>query len=66
MTPPSAFVPTKAAATTLGIHPETLRDWSRRGLYDLPAPIRMGSRLLWDVAELYAWIEHRKRRSFAS
>ncbi|MEC4842632.1 helix-turn-helix transcriptional regulator [Mycobacteroides chelonae] len=62
----SGFVPTKTAAKILNVHPETLRDWSRRGLYNLPAPIRMGSRLLWDVAELYAWIESRKRQPVGS
>ncbi|MBE5471605.1 helix-turn-helix transcriptional regulator [Mycobacteroides abscessus] len=59
----SGLASTKVAAEILNIHPETLRDWSRRGLYDLPSPIRMGSRLLWEAAELYAWIEHRRRHA---
>lgn len=60
------LVTSKVAATILGIHPQTLRDWSRRGLYDLPAPTRVGSRLRWDATELRAWAERRKRRPTAS
>ncbi|SKU62611.1 Helix-turn-helix domain [Mycobacteroides abscessus subsp. massiliense] len=60
------FVTTKVAATILDIHPETLRFWSRRGLYDLPAPTRAGSQLRWDATEIRAWAERRKRRLAAS
>lgn len=60
------FVTTSIGAGILGIHPETLRDWSRRGLYDLPAPTRVGSRLRWNAAELRAWAERRKRHLAAS
>ncbi len=59
-------VSTKVAASILKVHPETLRDWSRRGLYELPEPTQVGSRLRWDAAELSAWMERRKRRRVAS
>ena len=35
----ATLVTSKIAAEILGIHPETLRDWSRRGMHDLPTPI---------------------------
>jgi len=57
------LVPTKIAAQILGIHPETLRDWSRRALHGIPTPIRVGGRLRWDVAELLTWIEQQRTAS---
>lgn len=60
------FVTTSVGAEILGIHPETLRYWNRRGLYDLPAPTRAGSQLRWDATELRAWAERRKQRPTAS
>lgn len=62
----ATLVTSKIAAEILGIHPETLRDWSRRGLHDLPTPIQMGGRFRWDATELHAWIERRRRRRAAS
>ena len=59
-------VPTVIAASILNVHPETLRNWSRRGMYELPEPTQVGSRLRWDPAELYAWMERRKRRRVAT
>lgn len=60
------FVTTSVGAEILGIHPETLRYWNRRGLYGLPAPTRAGSQLRWDATELRAWAERRKQRPTAS
>lgn len=59
----NSLVNTKIVATILGVHPETLRDWSRRGLHCLPAPDQMGSRFRWDATELNAWVQGRKRHT---
>jgi predicted DNA-binding transcriptional regulator AlpA len=48
------LVPARAAARIAGISPAT---WSRLRASDkVPAPVRLGGRVLWRVEELRAWI----------
>ncbi|OHU71845.1 hypothetical protein BKG86_02005 [Mycobacteroides chelonae] len=54
------LVTTKVAARILKIHPETLREWNRLGLYELPKPIRVGSRFRWDLEVLRAYVKSRQ------
>lgn len=48
-----AYVDTDTAARWLGIPPQTLRGWARRGKAPL-TPLRHQRRLVWPVAELQA------------
>lgn len=54
------LVTTKVAARILKIHPETLREWVREGRYEIPKPIRVGSRFRWDLDELRAYVKSRQ------
>ncbi|WP_100481415.1 helix-turn-helix transcriptional regulator [Mycobacteroides abscessus] len=54
------LVTTKVAAQILRIHPETLREWVREGRYEIPKPIRVGSRFRWDLEELRAYVKSRQ------
>ncbi|WP_100466043.1 helix-turn-helix transcriptional regulator [Mycobacteroides abscessus] len=54
------LVTTKVAARILRIHPETLREWVREGRYEIPKPIRVGSRFRWDLEELRAYVKSRQ------
>ncbi|WP_255801121.1 helix-turn-helix transcriptional regulator [Mycobacteroides abscessus] len=54
------WVTTKVAARFLGIHEETLREWNRESLYQLPKPSRVGSRFRWDLTKLRAWVESKQ------
>lgn len=51
----TVYVPTAVAAQILSLHPETLRIWHRRKLYNFPKPVRIGGKFRWNVAELTAW-----------
>lgn len=42
---PEALHKTREVAAALGVHPDTLAAWVRRGL--LPAPTRIGGRNFW-------------------
>lgn len=54
------LVTTKVAARILKIHPETLREWVREGRYEIPKPIRVGSRFRWELDELRAYVKSRQ------
>jgi excisionase family DNA binding protein len=49
----------QAAGKLLGISPHTLRSWARRGLV---IPARLGRRVLFDPADLEAFVEANKVR----
>ncbi|CPX73979.1 MerR family transcriptional regulator [Mycobacteroides abscessus] len=59
MSTASLYVPTVVAAQMLGLHPETLRIWNRRGLHNFPKPKRFGSQHRWNVTELQTWAQSR-------
>jgi predicted DNA-binding transcriptional regulator AlpA len=48
-------------AESLGRHPNSIRRMAREGC--LPAPIRINNRLLFDEAELTAWLAAAKKES---
>ena len=56
--PASENLSTVAAAELLGIHPETLRDWARRGIVPIAGRVGTGPRPKYRFrrAELLRWL----------
>jgi DNA-binding transcriptional MerR regulator len=57
------LVTTRQLAETLGITPQTLRKWRWSGFG--PSFIRLGGRVVYDPADVDAWLSARRHRSTA-
>lgn len=52
---------TKSAAEKMQLRPKTLENWRSRGFG--PAFLKLGARVVYDDADLDAWIASRRRTS---
>lgn len=46
-------------AGLLGVHRATVHRWTYDRAVDLPAPVRLQKKLVWDLAEIEAWLERK-------
>ena len=60
----SKYIQKKEVANILGISPSSVIRWVKTK--DLPKPFQFGHKTVWDIDEVYAWIEKQKQtRGFA-
>ena len=52
----SVTVPTEIAAAVLGVHPATVRYWTRHGLISVAVPRSGPHPSRYEVAELHRWV----------
>ena len=52
---PTASVESAAAAPMIGVEPETLKLWRRKGIG--PAYVKFGNRVRYRVSDIEAWLD---------